>query len=92
VKPTTSKEKTVTSNDESRPEQPAQPAETPQEAQRHWPSIVTELAHKAADGTVTGAAAWTAKRVLDKKFGGRGQDKGGGKPEPPSDPPPSQAE
>ena len=79
-------------SDESRPEQAAQPAETPQEAQRNLPSIVVELAHKAADGTVTGAAAWTAKKVLDKTFGGRDSGNDGGESGPPRDQPPAQAE
>jgi hypothetical protein len=76
------------SNDEPRPEQPAQPAETAQEAQRN---LIAQLAEHAADGTVTGAAAWTAKKVLDKTFGGHGPDKGGDSG-PPGDPPPAQTE
>jgi hypothetical protein len=79
-------------SDESRPEQPAPPAEPTQEAQRHYASFALEMAHKAADGTMTGAAAWTAKKVLDKTFGGRGPDKDGGKPGPPGDQQPPETE
>jgi hypothetical protein len=73
-------------SDESGTEQAVQPAE-PQEVQRSW---LGQLAEHAADGSVQAAAGYVTVKALGKVFGG--QDKGGGKPEPPSEQPPSQAE
>jgi hypothetical protein len=39
-----------------------------------------------------GAGTVVGKKAADKVFGGHGQDKGSGKPEPPGDQPPAQAE
>jgi len=72
--------------------QPTQPHEAPDEVQRHLPGILTELAHKATDGAVAGAAGYYAKKGLEK-FGGRKPldepPSGGTAPEPgPGDDPP----
>jgi hypothetical protein len=74
-------------SDESRTEQPAQPAEPPQEAQRNL-HLLSELAQKFDDGTALAAGGYVGKRIMETVFGG----KDSGKPEPPSDPPPSQAD
>jgi hypothetical protein len=74
-------------SDESRPEQLAQPTETPQEAQRNLPHFLSQVAEHAAFGAATWAGGYAAKTAKEKVFGGRGQDKDSGKPEPPSDPP-----
>jgi hypothetical protein len=73
-------------NDEQLTEQPGPPVpagQEPPEASRSWPSVVTELAHKVADGTVSGAAGYGTKMILDKvRRGGKPGD-GGGEPAPP---------
>jgi hypothetical protein len=74
------------SNDEPRPEQPAQPAGAPREEQR---SLLGQLAEHAADGSVQAAAGYVTLKALGKLGGG---DKGGGQSEPPADQPPPPAE
>jgi hypothetical protein len=77
-------------SDESRTEQPVQPADPAQEAQRNLPYLLTELADKFGDGAAIGAGTYLGKKAMEKVFGG--QDKGGAKPEPPSEQPPPPAE
>lgn len=82
----------MTSSDDLRPEQAAQPAEAPQEIQRNLPHLLGELAQHAGDGAAAWAGGYAAKTVKEKVFGGRGQDKDGAKPDPPAEPPPAHAE
>jgi hypothetical protein len=84
-------------SDESHPEESAaaadtQTADTQPEAQRHFPSFVTEAAHQLADGSLKAAAGYAVGKAAEKVFGGHGKDRDSGTPDPPADPPPSQAE
>jgi hypothetical protein len=86
---TGSEEKIMTSSDDSRPKQSAQPAGVPREEQR---SMLGQLAEHAADGSVQAAAGYVTVKALGKVFGGRDSGEGGGKPEPPVDQPPPETE
>lgn len=79
-------------NDESRPEQPAPPAESQPEAQRNLPHLLGHLAQQATDGTVKMAAGYATGKAMEKVFGDRGQDKDGGESRPLSDQGPSETE
>jgi hypothetical protein len=79
----------MTSSDDPRPEQPAQPPEAPREEQR---SMLGQLAEHAADGSVQAAAGYVTVKALGKVFGDRGPGKGGGESSPPADQPPPAAE
>jgi hypothetical protein len=79
-------------NDESRPEPPAQPAETPREEQRSLPHLPGHLAQQAMDGSVKAAAGYAVGKGMEKVFGGRGPDKSGSDSGPPGDQAPAETE
>jgi hypothetical protein len=79
----------MTSSDDPRPEQPAEP---PQEVQRNLPHVLGQLAQHAGDESVKVAAKYATVKALEKVFGGRDSDKGSGESGPPSSQGPPETE
>jgi hypothetical protein len=76
--------------DESGTEQPIRFESSVEATHRNLGHVVFELAQHAGDGAAAYVGGYAAKTVKEKVFGGH--DKGGGKPAPPSEQPPSSAE